>query len=134
MSQLNIEVTKFLDKQNHPLRLEIELLRNTILNSNPDLIENIKWNAPNYSFFQMDRITLRIQPPTQLQLIFHRGSKVQEQPPTKQIEDTSGLLIWKTNDRAVATFKNTSDIEKNKSHLMQWVKDWINHDVKKPLQ
>ncbi len=92
---------------------------------NSGLTENIKWNGPSYHFNNSDRITMRIQPPKQVQLIFHRGAKVQEQPKDKIIKDDSGLLTWKENDRAVATFKNMADIENSKSDLATIIKDWI---------
>jgi hypothetical protein len=122
---LNREVTKFLDDLNHPFRKEIEQLRQNILNADARLTENIKWNGPNYCLDNNDRITMRIQPPKQVQLIFHRGAKVQQQPKDKLINDDSGLLIWKENDRAVATFKKMTDIENSKPDLTKIVKDWI---------
>jgi hypothetical protein len=122
---LNSEVTQFLDGLNHPFRKEIDALRVIILSANSSLTENIKWNGPNYSFDSKDRITMRIQPPKQVQLIFHRGAKVQEQPKNRLIQDTSGLLTWKENDRAVATFKDMATIETNKSDLTKIIKDWI---------
>lgn len=126
MANLNEEVTKFLGEQNHPLRNEIELLRETILTSDKALTENIKWNAPNYCHDNEDRITMKINPPKQIQLIFHRGAKKLVQPPTKLIDDKTGLLVWKENDRAIASFKNLADIEKNKSELSIIINDWIN--------
>jgi uncharacterized protein YdhG (YjbR/CyaY superfamily) len=123
----NDEVTKFLDEQNHPLRKEIDLLREIILTANSGLSENIKWNGPNYCFGNEDRITMRIQPITakQIQLIFHRGAKVKEQPKSKLIDDTSGLLVWKENDRAIATFKNIEEIKTNKDELTKIISEWI---------
>jgi hypothetical protein len=124
---LNKEVTEFLDKQNHPFRNEIEELRITILTANSQLTENIKWNGPNYCFENEDRITMRIQPPTkQVQLIFHRGAKKQIQPETKLISNKSKMLLWKENDRAIATFKNMQDVENGKTELIQIVSEWIN--------
>ncbi len=122
---MNAEVTEFLDRQNHPLRTEIELLRKIILESESSLTENIKWNGPNYAVNNEDRITMRIQPPKQIQLIFHRGAKKQEQPATRIIDDNSGILVWKENDRAVATFKNLAEIEQNRSLLREIVGKWI---------
>ncbi|WP_423149732.1 DUF1801 domain-containing protein [Rubrolithibacter danxiaensis] len=128
INSLNSEVTDFLDEQNHALRTEIEQLRICILSSDDNLTENIKWNGPNYCFDNEDRITMRIQPPTtkQIQIIFHRGAKKQEQPKEKLIEDNSKFLIWKENDRAVATFKNLTDLENAKPALTEIVKKWIN--------
>ena len=125
-TNLNLEVTKFIDELNHPFRKKIELLRLTILNAHSGLTENIKWNGPNYCFNNDDRITMRVQPlKKQVQLIFHRGAKVKVQPKQKLISDESGMLTWKENDRAVATFTSMADIEKNANVLSNIVKDWI---------
>lgn len=125
MINKNTEVTKFLDQQNHPLRDEIEQLRKIILTAIEGLKENIKWNGPNYCFQEEDRITMKIQPPKQLQLIFHCGVKVKMPPKEKLIRNDHGLLIWKGNDRAVATFKNMADIHRDKLHVGEIVKEWI---------
>ncbi len=124
MGNLNIEVTKFLDDLHHPLRDEIEQLRLTILNADGRITENIKWNGPNYCFENEDRITMRIHPPKQIQLIFHRGVKKLTQPNDRIIDDNSGLLVWKENDRAVASFKDINGIEKSKSELEDIVNKW----------
>ncbi|MFB6340941.1 DUF1801 domain-containing protein [Saccharicrinis sp. FJH62] len=118
-------MTEFLDALNHPMRHEIELLREIILGSTGGLTENIKWNGPNYTFDQQDRITMRIQPPKQIQLIFHIGAKKQEQPKDRIIQSQSKLLVWKENDRAVVTFKNSSDIDHGKKELSSIVNEWI---------
>lgn len=123
--KLNKDVTDFLDKLNHPFRKEIEKLRILILTANSGLSENIKWNGPNYCFDNNDRITMRIQPPKQIQLILHRGAKVKAQPKNKLIENDVPFLIWKENDRAVATFKNEEEIEKGKRDLTNIVNSWI---------
>jgi len=125
-TNLNSEVTAFLDMQNHPFRKEIEQLRNCILAADSNLSENIKWNGPNYCFNNEDRITMRIQPPTkQVQLIFHRGAKKQEQPKDKLIANKSKMLAWKENDRAIITFKSLQDIENGKDELTAIVNEWI---------
>lgn len=123
---LNKEVSAFLDHLNHPFRKEIDVLRNCILAANKDLTENIKWNGPNYCFENEDRITMRVQPPkNQVQLIFHRGAKKVTQTKDKLIEDTSGILAWKENDRAIATFKSLQDIEKAEKELVKIINEWI---------
>ena len=62
-NRFNSEVTNFLDGQSHPLRENIEMLREIILGSNSEISENIKWNGPNYCFEEQDRISMRINPP-----------------------------------------------------------------------
>lgn len=125
-SNLNNEVSLFLDELNHPFRSEIDYLRNCILSAQPVLNENIKWNGPNYSIGEEDRVTMRVQPlKKQAQLIFHRGAKKQVQPESKLLSTNSKLLVWKENDRAVVTFKSMLEIENSKDELTQIVKDWI---------
>ena len=130
MKYKSTQVSTFLDELKHPFRIEIEELREIILSSDARISENIKWNGPNYCINNEDRITMRVQPPKQIQLIFHRGAKVQELPKNRIIEDDSGLLIWKTSDRAVATFRNAGEIEQGKVNLTDIVKKWIQETTK----
>lgn len=126
LSNLNSEVTTFLDELKHPFRKEIEQLRLYILSADKRLTENIKWNGPNYCVGDEDRITMRIQPPKkQVQLIFHRGAKKQEQPADKLIANKSKLLTWKENDRTIITFKSLQEMEESKEELTAIVQEWI---------
>lgn len=125
MTNKSKDVTDFLERLNHPLRKEIELLRGIILAANKNLSENIKWNGPNYSHHNEDRITMKIHPPTTIQLIFHRGAKKQIQPKNRLIQDQFGLLTWKENDRAIATFKDEKAIKAAEDDLKNLVCMWI---------
>lgn len=123
--RFNPEVNRFLDAMNHPLRQEIDALRMIILNSNIQLTENIKWNGPNYCFDGQDRVTLKINPPKKLQLIFHRGAKKLPQPAEKLIDSAYSKIDWKENDRAVITFLTLKEIEESQSMLQYFIKQWI---------
>lgn len=125
-NNLSNEVTSFLNELNHPLINEINALRKIILETPVFLQENIKWNGPNYLFNNDDRVTMRIQPPKQIQLIFHRGAKVKKQPPKKLINDETGLLLWKENDRAIINFKTINEIKDNKKEINSLIVQWIN--------
>lgn len=119
------EVTSFLTALDHPLKTEILLVRDTILKSNPQITENIKWNGPNFLVQGEDRITMKIQPPTSIQLIFHRGAKKLTEPKKRLIADDGGLLDWKSNDRAVLTFKTKAEIVKHSEALKELVNKWL---------
>jgi hypothetical protein len=121
---LNKQVNAFLDELKHPLREEIETLRSIILNANKQLNENIKWNAPNYYLENADIITMKIYPPRKVQLIFHRGAKVKEQPANRLMKKDYEFLFWKANDRAVATFESYTDIQQVKPALIKLIKEW----------
>lgn len=124
-NSLSTIVTMFLDEQDHPLRKEIDTLRSIIVSADSKLEENIKWNGPNYSVGESDRITMKIHPPKQIQLIFHRGAKVLAQPKNTLIDDSSGLLDWKANDRAVMAFKTMEEVQSRKKQLTEIVRKWV---------
>ena len=122
---LSNEVTAFLDSLKHSLRDEIEYLRTIIMSTEFDLTEGIKWNGPNYSINGEDRITIRINSPKQLQIIFHRGAKVKEQPEESLLSKKYNILVWKENDRAIASFKSIEEIKENSLMLKEVVAKWI---------
>lgn len=119
------EVIEFLDKLEHPLKREIEEIRKIILNSNKRLTEHIKWNAPSFCIENEDRVTMKLYPEKNIQLIFHRGAKVKAQPKEKLISGHSSFLKWPANDRAVATFANMDEIKLNEKVLSGIINEWI---------
>jgi hypothetical protein len=124
--KLNTDVSELITSLNHPFEKEISYLRNKIISVNSNLIENVKWNGPNYTFQDIDCITMRIQPPRkQVQLIFHRGAKKQLMPNEKFIRNKSKLLDWKENDRAVIILKSMEDIKKSETELNTIINEWL---------
>ena len=119
------EVDAFLASLQHPLMAEIEQIRTIVKAANTDLEENVKWNAPNFTLNGEDYITMSLHNEKKIQVIFHRGAKKQTIPDVKWIEDTSGMLDWKTNDRAIATFKKMADIEAQKDHFTGIIRKWL---------
>lgn len=123
--KLNTEVTRFLDRYKPLFRDEIDYLRKLIMNTELNLSEGIKWNAPNYSVNGKDRITLRINSPKQIQIIFHRGAKVQIQAQERILSSNYSILTWKENDRAIASFKNLNEIQENSVIIQEIIVKWI---------
>jgi len=68
---------------------------------------------------------MRIQPPKQIQLIFHPEAKVKEQPKEQLIKDDAGILVWKGNDRAIASFVSLSSVTSVQNTLTQLVQNWL---------
>lgn len=66
-----------------------------------------------------------INPSKQIQIIFHCGAKVQEQPKEKLIQYYFDILTWKSNNRAVTRFKNMQNIENKKNDLTKIINVWI---------
>lgn len=119
------QVMAFLETLEHPLKREIEALRTIILSASERLTEHIKWNAPSFCVEDEDRITFKLFPPKNIQLIFHRGAKVKEQPQDRLIADPHALLKWAANDRAVATFTHMDEIRSQEKALTEVIHKWL---------
>lgn len=68
---------------------------------------------------------MKIYPTKQIQLIFHRGAKKQEQPKDRLIQDPFGLLDWRENDRAIIGFRTVEQIFKNREKLGSLITSWL---------
>jgi hypothetical protein len=119
------EVDKYLKDLEHPLKTLVLKVRETILHAHEGLEENIKWNAPNFMYEGVDRITMKLYPPRQVQVVLHRGTG--KKPPLEKhlIGEDKGLLTWAANDRAVASFKDLKDLERRKDDLVYVIALWL---------
>ncbi|MES2328614.1 MAG: DUF1801 domain-containing protein [Bacteroidota bacterium] len=120
------QVTDFICKLNHPLKPVVITLRELILNADKDLTEHIKWNAPSFCFGGDDRITFNLHKNDCILLIFHRGAKGKEVKGKEPLfKDTTGLLEWLSNERAVIKFNSPDEVNEKKEKLIKVVKQWI---------
>src|SRR3712207_5407309 len=85
------EVDRFMESLNHPLKEGVEQLRAAILESNDQITEHIKWNAPSFCYAGEDRVTFRLYPEDRVQLVFHRGAKVKSDAGDFEFDDDTGL-------------------------------------------
>ena len=125
MAKAKENVEQFMQSLDHPLKAEIERIRAIILNADGQITEQIKWNAPSFCYHGDDRVTMRIHPPEQIQLIFHRGAKVRSDSADFKFEDGSGLMKWATSDRGIVTLRTMQDVETNEAALTTLVHEWI---------
>ncbi|MDQ0193800.1 DUF1801 domain-containing protein [Paenibacillus wynnii] len=120
------QVVEFLNNLEHPLKKEIEEVRNIILGVNEFITEHIKWNAPSFCFNNEDRVTFNLQGKGFFRLIFHCGAKKSEYAGNGALfEDNTGLLEWVAADRAIIKFTDRSDVEANREKLAAVVTKWI---------
>lgn len=115
-------VDAFMAKLDHPLKAEIETIRNIIRRAGDGITENVKWNAPSF-IYNDDFATLKLRPQVAIQVIFHTGAKPKGKKIT--IENPDGLLKWLANDRAVATFASMKEIKLQQTALTAIVRQWI---------
>jgi hypothetical protein len=125
MSNRSQEVDRFMSGLNHPLKEEVERLRIAILDSNDQITEHIKWNAPSFRYAGEDRVTFRLYPEDRVQLIFHRGTKVRSDAADFAYEDPTGHLRWVAADRAVVALRDVKDAEAKRQDLVDLVNRWV---------
>ncbi|MGZ5134829.1 MAG: DUF1801 domain-containing protein [Flavitalea sp.] len=101
------EVREYMRKLRHPLKLEIEVVRDIIKNSNPKILERIKWNAPSYYFLQ-DLATFNPRSIKNIHIVFHHPSIVKIK---------SSLLEGDYKDRRMVYLRNMDDIKSNQKEL-----------------
>jgi hypothetical protein len=116
------EVDRFMSGLAHPLKEEVERLRMVILDSNDEITEHIKWNAPSFRYAGTDKVTFRLFPEDRAQLVFHRGSKVKGDAGDFVFDDDTGLLRWVAADRAVVALR---DAEARQQDLVDVVNRWV---------
>ncbi|MCB0732132.1 MAG: DUF1801 domain-containing protein [Ignavibacteriae bacterium] len=119
-----ITVNEFMKCLDHPFKDGIELLRNVIKNSNKNVIEEIKWNAPSYKI-DFHFATFKLYPPKNIQLVLHTDAKVKENPKKFKLDDPHKIIKWATPDRCVITIKSYEEAEKLKKYISDIIKSWI---------
>jgi len=124
MSNRTDEVNQFLKKLEHPLKEEIEKVRAIILDSNKQITEHIKWNAPSFCYKGADRVTFHLHAEDRIQLIFHRGAKVKDSKDFV-FKDSTGLLEWVDRDRAVVKLHEMKEVKAKKAALVKVVNQWM---------
>lgn len=118
------EVDRLLKSLDHPQQDAIEYLRTVILNADPKITEQVKWNAPSFCYDGIDRVTFQLKS-KDIQFIFHRGAKVKDDSDDFTFDDPSGLLKWRTSDRAMVTFKDFADAEAHEAEFSNLVGRWV---------
>jgi hypothetical protein len=120
------QVEDFVHKLNHPLKKAIETLREIILSVNKEITEHIKWNAPSFCFQDDDRITFNLYRNDCILIVFHRGAKIKDSKGKEPLfTDSTGLLEWLSNDRAVVKLYSLDEVNEKKDKLKKIVKQWI---------
>ena len=109
-------VAQFMQVLHHPLKAEIEAVRQIILGANPEIKERIKWNAPSY-YTTEDLVTFNPRTPKFVHLVFHH----------KEIVNiTSPLLQGNYKDRRMMYLHTMQEVKENKKELQKIMNDLLN--------
>lgn len=122
-------VTGFMRALEHPLKPVMEMIRETILATDPGITEGIKWNTASF-YCQGWFATISVRSQTGVQVILHHGTKAQKDSTLSQtIDDSSQLLTWLAKDRAVLTILSESDFQTKREAFRRIIKAWVEHQA-----
>jgi hypothetical protein len=119
------EVQAFFASLRHPSKREFLTLRRIILGADPHITEHIKWKVPSFrtsEFFA----TLHLRAKDGVQVILHLGAKARGKSATG-VADPASLLEWLAKDRALARFRDMSDIGAKRGAFTKLLRQWIKH-------
>ncbi len=128
-SRTDREVEAFMKKLNHPMKKDVEAVRQLILGVSPRISEGIKWNAPSFRTTEyFATVNLRGRGgDSRVWLILHFGAKVNDNSKALKIADPKGLLKWLAKDRCLVTFADGKDIQAKRLALKAIIREWIAH-------
>lgn len=86
-------VAEYMQQLNHPLKIEIEVLRKIINNANPAKSERIKWNAPSY-YAKEDFLTFNHCMTDKVHLIFHHAKITEINSPILEGDHKDRRMVY----------------------------------------
>ncbi len=114
----------FLAVSEHPGKVVIENIRAAILNLDPRIREEVKWNAP--SFMLEDHFaTFKLYPQNSLQLVLHTGAKPKKPSREFVLQGSTKLVKWAAPDRCVINVGNNDSTPEHCQLVANLVQQWI---------
>jgi len=111
------EVDVFMAKLDHPLKAEVQAVREIIRGVSGGVTEQIKWSAPSFSYSDVGYIaTFNLRDTKRVHLIFHNDAIASVSSP---------LFEGDYKDRRMAYFAGMADIESKREALAAAVRDLI---------
>lgn len=100
-------VADYMARLDHPLKAEVEALRDIIKGAHPGITEEVKWNAPSYSYTEY-LVTFNLRATRHVHLVFHN-------PHIASVD--SPLLEGDYADRRMAYFTSMDDVHAKRAEL-----------------
>ena len=120
------QVTEYIKKLDDPAAEIVETIRQIVLSTNPEIGEEIKWNAPSFLYtgdmksfnpkeYKRHIIVMNLH--KRILLVFPSGAKV---------NDTSGLLTGDyTDGRRLAYIQDMDDLKSKEAGIRKVILDWL---------
>ena len=116
-------VEQFLAARSPERRADVEALREVIHRADPELVETVKWNSPNYTLRGVDRLTINAVGEGPVRLILHFGT---DRPEQKNVSpsfagDPGELLTWHSDIRASLAWPPAAQ----RDEVLQLIRAWL---------
>ena len=109
------QVIAYMDRLQHPLKAGVEMVRTIIKDSNSNLSERIKWNAPSY-YYKEDLVTFNLRALDTVHLVFHHIAITRIASP---------LLQGDYKDRRMVYFHDLAEIKAAKKELQRILRELV---------
>ena len=109
-------VDEFMQKLKHPFKAEVQVIRAIIKGVNKNITEEIKWNAPSYSYNGEYLVTFNLRETKQIHLVLHN-------PMIAKVK--SKLLEGDYEDRRMMYLADMKDIKVKKAELEKILKQLV---------
>jgi hypothetical protein len=120
-------VDEFMRALDHPFKREVEAIRVSVLGTDRNIAEGIKWNAPSFRTSEYFA-TLNLREKKGIGVILHLGAKARELPSGGLVvDDPAKMLKWLAKDRAMVVFASLEDFAARKAAFERIIQQWIVH-------
>ena len=110
-------VDALLAELEHPLKSEVQAVREIVLGANPAIEERIKWKSPSFHSGGVDLGAFELRPRdfVRLVLVFPNGL----------VDDPTGLMLGSWSDRRELRFTSLEDVAAKRRALQDVVNAWV---------
>jgi uncharacterized protein YdhG (YjbR/CyaY superfamily) len=115
MAKQSVTVNEFMQTLDHPFKSEVEAIRVIIKGVDRNITEQIKWNAPSFSYKDY-LATFNLRATQHVHLVFHN-------PKITSIK--SELLEGDYGDRRMAYFGDMNDVKAKQAELERVIKELV---------
>jgi len=121
-------INAYINKLEAPMAALVEAIRQVILNTDPIIGEQIKWNSPSFFYqgtmqpfnpkeYKRDMVVMHLHKKAYVLLVFPTGAT---------INDTSGILEGNYEDgRRMVTIKSVEELNHKKELLQSAIRAWL---------
>lgn len=110
------QVDDFLANLDHAFKAEVETIRKIIKGVDAEITEQIKWNAPSFSYKGEYLVTFNLRATERIHLVFHN-------PRLPSVD--SDLLEGDYRDRRMAYFAGMADVRAKQAELQGAVRQLV---------